>query len=231
MVNAATDFGFEGPAGYSAKECDSTRVMTIDDEIICEMIRHKEAAIAWFGQSGKQERERFILRAFLRCLELSFNLLEIKSLNGEFPDVEFQGAEFEIKEMLDPDRRRHDEYKQGLEKLKKIKNISDLIEPYRPVFVTFHEVGQRIQPVLEDLCRKYPENQRVSTNLLIYCNLQDVMVDTKKEWVPITLDSMGWRSVSVVGSSWCYVFDSSTEAPQFITENVGRFRRKTGLWD
>ena len=83
--------------------------MTNDDEIICDLIRHKEATIAWFGQTGKQERERFLLRGFLRGLEISFDLREIKSVNGEFPDIEFRGAEFEIKEMLDPDRRRHDE--------------------------------------------------------------------------------------------------------------------------
>lgn len=201
-----------------------------DDEIICELIRQREATIAWFGQSGKQERERFILKAFLRCLALS-DLLEIKSINGAFPDCEFQGSEFEIKEMLDPDWRRHDKYKKGLEELKKIKKLRDLIKPYRPAFVTFHEVGQRIGQVLDDLCRKYPEHQRASTNLLVYFNLQDVMLDTKKEWVPSILDSRSWRSVSVVGSSWCYVFGSSTKAPQFITENVGRFRQKTRLWD
>ena len=201
-----------------------------DDEIICEVIRHKEATIAWFGQTGKQERERFILRGFLRCLEITFELQEIKSVKDEFPDVEFHGAEFEIKEMLDPDRRRHDEYKDALKKLKKTKNISSQIQPYQPVFVTFNEVGQRIEPVLNDLCRKYPENQRASTNLLIYFNLQDVMLD-KKTWEPITLNSKGWRSVSVVGSSWCYVFAASMEAPQFITENVSRFRQKTGLWN
>ncbi len=204
--------------------------MTNDDEIICELIRHKEATIAWFGQTGKQERERFILRGFLRCLELNFDVREIKSVNADFPDVEFRGAEFEIKEMLDPDRRRHDEYKEALEKLKKTKNISSQIQPYHPVFVTFHEVGQRIEPVLNDLCHKYPESQRASTNLLIYFNLQDVMLD-KKTWGPTTLDSKRWRSVSVVGSSWCSVLGSSMEAPQFIAENVSRFREKTGLWD
>ena len=204
--------------------------MTNDDEIICDLIGHKEATIAWFGQTGKQERERFLLRGFLRGLEISFDLREIKSVNGEFPDIEFRGAEFEIKEMLDPDRRRHDEYKEALEKLKKTKNISSQIQPYRPVYVTFREVGQRIEPVLNDLCRKYPENQRASTNLLVYFNLQDVMLD-KNTWKPSALQSRGWRSVSVVGSSWGYVFDSSTEAPKFITENVGRFCQKTGLWD
>jgi len=200
-----------------------------DDEIICEVIRHKEATIAWFGQAGKQERERFILRGFLRCLEISFEVQEIKSLQDQFPDVEFRGAEFEIKEMLDPDRRRHDEYKDALKKLKETKNIQ--IKPYQPVFVTFNEVEQRIESVLKDLCHKYPENQRSTTNLLIYFNLQDVMLDTKREWVPSSLVRNSWQSVSVVSSSWCYVFDSAREAPEFIAKNVGRFRQKIALWE
>jgi hypothetical protein len=205
--------------------------MMTDDEIICEVIRHKEATIAWFGQAGKQERERFILRGFLRCLEISFEAQEIKSLTDQFPDVEFRGAQFEIKELLDRDRKRHDEYKDALKKLKETMNISSQIQSCQPVFVTFNEVGQRIEPVLNDLCRKYPENQCGTTNLLVYFNLQDVMLDTKGEWVPSSLERSSWQSISVVGSSWCYVFDSSTEAPSFVAKNVGRFCQKTALWD
>jgi len=95
--------------------------MTINDEIICELIAHKEATTAWFGESGKLERERLIFKAFLRCLELVFDSAEIKSIpiNDRFPDIEFRGVKFEIKEMIDPHRKRHDEYKKALEKLKK----------------------------------------------------------------------------------------------------------------
>lgn len=158
--------------------------MTIDDEVICELIRHKEATIALFGEGGKQERERLIFRAFLRCLGHTFDSPEIKSIPGNhrFPDVEFRGEKFEIKEMMDPGRKRHDELKRALEKLKKRKPVSwsDFIKDYRPVFLNFDEVGQRIEQFVKDQCLKYSENQRANTNLLIYFNLQDFLLDTKK---------------------------------------------------
>lgn len=205
--------------------------MELDAKAISELIRYKKATIKWLGQSGREGRERFVLRAFLRCLKIKFNATKIKSIKGRFPDVEFRNAEFEIKEMLDPNRKRHQEYKNALEKLKTVRKFKDLVKPYRPNYVTFDEVAHRIERKLGDLCRKYPENQRSKTNLLIYFNLQGVMLDTKEPWVPVTLKRKGWQSVSVVGSSWCYIFDASNEAPMFLKNNVGRFCQNTGLWD
>lgn len=218
-------------AKLKIKGCAPTGQSVMTNDEICEVIRHKEATIDWFGEKGKPERERFVLRAFLRCLDVQFQAEEIKSLKGQFPDVEFRGAEFEIKEMLDTSRRRHDEYKKALKRFKETKNISSQMKPYQPTFVPFNEVEQRIESVLNDLCQKYPRNSRAGTNLLIYFNQEDVRLDKNSKWVPTSLDRKGWRSVSVVGSSWCYVLDSCPEAPDFLTSNVGRLSQKAGLWN
>jgi hypothetical protein len=166
------------------------------------------------------------------CFNFSSKEVHSIPINDRFPDIEFRGAKFEIKEMMDPNRRRHDELKRDLEKLKQIKTtVRDLIEPYSPKFVTFPEVSQKITPVLDHLCSKYPERQRADANLLIYFNLQEIILDKKGKWTPIGLDRQGWQSVSVVSSSWCYVFDSSADAPQFIVKNGGKFCQKTGIWE
>jgi hypothetical protein len=47
----------------------------------------------------------------------------------------------------------------------------------------------------------------------------------------ILLQSENWQSVSVVGSSWGYVFASSIQAPQYIKKNVGSFRCQENIWD
>ena len=115
-----------------------------------------------------------ILRAFLRCLKIS---KEIKSIKSQFPDVQFRSHEFEIKEMLDQARRRHDEYKKHLNDLKRATKRSDLFETYTPVDITLDEIGKRIAHQIKGLCRKYPVEQRGKTNLLFYFNLHDTFFD------------------------------------------------------
>ncbi len=83
-----------------------------------------------------------ILRAFLRCLKISFEAKEIKPIKSQFPDVQFRSHEFEIKEMLDQARRRHDEYKKHLNDLKRATKLSDLFETYTPVDITLDEIGK-----------------------------------------------------------------------------------------
>src|ERR1044071_8160675 len=99
-------------------------------DVLKEMVIQKKQAITWFGEAGKPERERLIAKAFLRALSVSFEPEEIKSVNDEFPDVEFRFHHFEIKEMLDPGRKRHDEYKRDLEKLQKATKLRDVMYSY-----------------------------------------------------------------------------------------------------
>ena len=172
-----------------------------------------------------------ILRAFLRCLKISFEAKEIKSIKSQFPDVQFRSHEFEIKEMLDQARRRHDEYKKHLNDLKRATKLSDLFETYTPVDITLDEIGKRIAHQIKGLCRKYPVEQRGKTNLLFYFNLHDTFFDPAEQVGRILLQSENWQSVSVVGSSWGYVFASSIQAPQYIKKNVGSFRCQENIWD
>ena len=44
---------------------------------------------SFFGETGKQECERVILRAFLRCLKISFEAKEIKSIKVSFQMCNF----------------------------------------------------------------------------------------------------------------------------------------------
>jgi|RhiMethySRZTD1v2_1073278.scaffolds.fasta_scaffold1656875_1 hypothetical protein len=83
---------------------------------------------SFFGETGKQECERVILRAFLRCLKISFEAKEIKSIKSQFPDVQFRSHEFEIKgnAQLSTTKAWH------LNDLKRTTKLSDLFETYTP---------------------------------------------------------------------------------------------------
>ena len=205
--------------------------MKIDDNFKRELINEREQAIGFFGQKGKEERERLIFRALLRGLEVGFSPSEIRSVDAPFPDVEFRGAGFEVKEMLDSGRRRHDEFKHSLARAKEVEDIGELIEPHKAEYISMSQVAHTVEQFLEDQCSKYPKTTRAGANLLVYFNRLKTFLDKTKALGPINIGIRGWQSVSVVGSSWCYVFGASAKAPPIIRENVGNLRQSAYLWD
>lgn len=62
-----------------------------------------------FSSKMKPERERMICRAFLRCLGVQFQEDEILAPHTEPIDVAFRSAKFQIRELMEPERKRADE--------------------------------------------------------------------------------------------------------------------------
>ena len=67
-------------------------------------------SLAFWSPEKKLERELWVVKTLLRHLDVQYadNELIIMPESSEPPDVHFRGARFEIKEILDPNRRRHD---------------------------------------------------------------------------------------------------------------------------
>lgn len=80
-----------------------------------EFIEDRRSALAesvkYFSQKNKPERERWVCGSFLRNIDRAFDETEILSQDDEPPDVAFRDVLFEVKEVLDPGRLRHTEYK------------------------------------------------------------------------------------------------------------------------
>src|SRR3990172_12236151 len=70
-----------------------------------------------FSNKMKPERERMVCRAFLRCLGIASDDKEVITSDTEPIDVIFRSAKFQIRELMEPDRKRGDELK-GIEKEK-----------------------------------------------------------------------------------------------------------------
>jgi putative endonuclease (uncharacterized protein DUF1780) len=59
------------------------------------MAEAREARSLW-SNAKKPERERMVVRAFLRCIGISFSESEIRSREDDPPDVMFREARFEV---------------------------------------------------------------------------------------------------------------------------------------
>lgn len=101
-----------------------------------EFIEDRRSALAesvkYFSQKNKPERERWICGSFLRNIDSAFDETEILSQDDEPPDVAFRDVRFEVKEVLDPGRLRHAEYKAAFKKALEASDPQDLIEQFTP---------------------------------------------------------------------------------------------------
>jgi hypothetical protein len=77
-----------------------------ETEALDKLRVHIHETRSFFGPKMKPERERSVCRAFLRCLGVAFDEAEIRASTTEPIDVEFRAAKFQIRELLDPGRKR-----------------------------------------------------------------------------------------------------------------------------
>ena len=191
-----------------------------------EAIESAEGAVHLFSSKMQHKQERYVCEVFLRCLGIVFEDKDIIHLDekDQPPDIKFKNAHFEIMEVMDEDRRRHDEYKRRLIKLKTNPTIDDFSRPYGPQEnedVTFSEliplITSRLKEIKIDKRGCAPE-VRATLDVLVYVNLEDRFLDIKSH-IPDCpeLRSQGWRSVSMqFGGSYGHVFYANENAPGFI---------------
>jgi hypothetical protein len=193
-----------------------------DQEFLAQRIKDLEASVAYFAPGNKQESERWITDSFVENLRIPYSQSEIISPDDDPPDVEFRDARFEIKEILDPGRRRHDEYKQELERARSLTNPKELLKMFTPKDSSLEEIYRLCEQVALSLDNKYPKAVRSKLDLLLYVNLTDVMYVTEQPYPDTSaLASSGWRSVSFVMGQRSCCFYASNDAPSFIQQAVG----------
>ncbi len=200
-----------------------------DEEFLEALRRGLRESVAFWAPDKKLERETYTVRTLLRHLGIEHAEAEITAEPAEPPDMRFRDARLEIKEMLDHDRRRHDEYRQKLAKALTAKSPRELMEQYTPQDLTFREIARRVVQILRDAATHYAPRVIEQLDLLVYVNLlkRIVVLDSP---VPDSSDfsQFGWRSISVVRSSVACVLYARADAPDFLRSHVGRPMSRPG---
>ncbi|WP_247420936.1 DUF1780 domain-containing protein [Ralstonia pseudosolanacearum] len=192
-----------------------------EQEFIAQRRKDLEASVEYFAPQNKNERERWVADAFVRNLGITPAKGEIISIKQDPPDVEFREARFEIKEILDPGRRRHAEYKQELERTQYITEAKDLLTPFTPKDISVGDIYRLCLKEAASLDKYSPDFKR-GTDLLLYVNLRHVIGVTEQPY-PVTteLEATGWRSISFVMGRRSGCFYACPDAPGFIVQAVG----------
>lgn len=195
-----------------------------DEEYLEAQRKARAESVEFFRSENKPELELWVAREYLTNLGLSFTENELASSPQDPPDVLFRGANFEIKEILSEGRRRHQEYKEGLQKALEATAISDLVENFTPRDVTLSGVCALIFKEAKALAdEKYPPAVRKNLDLLFYVNLNDVFGLVETPFPDLTgLASLGYRSVAFVMGYRGSTLVATGDAPTFVTAAVGR---------
>jgi len=203
---------------YGVRRLIVVRSQMNDTEFIKDRIEALEESVKYYSARNKAEREIWVAESFIKNLNIDYEQAEFNSPEQDPPDVVFRDLAFEVKEILDPGRRRHDEYKQELENARKAKNAQELLSMFTPIDKTIQEIYQLCLEATRALI-KYPPAMRASTDLLFYVNLEHVMELFETPYPDTTeLESCGWRSVSFVMGHRSHVFTTKLDAPGILVK-------------
>jgi Putative endonuclease, protein of unknown function (DUF1780) len=199
-----------------------------------ERIENLEASVAYFESANKAVRERDSVIDFLKNIGPRFRRSDVRSVpdGQDPPDVRFDLAAFEVKEMLDPGRKRHAEYKAKLEAARRARTYKELwaLSLYNPRDITVSDLLDEVEGISVGLVgRKYPVATTQVLDLLIYYDLIDVMGLIETPFPTTGADRLnGWRSVSVVMGYRAIVFRATPDAPRFLRRALGCIRHRPG---
>ena len=199
---------------------DDIKPMT-DEEFIEDRQNALRESIEYFESKNKPERERWVCIEFVENLRLTFEESEALTSDNDPPDVIFRDALFEIKEILDPGRRRHDEYKLALHNALQATDPKELLTEYSPIDITPQEIGDQMLKELDSLAKRYAPEVRAKLDLLFYVNLQDHLLKAGEMPSMSKFSSFGWRSISAVFGWGAFVFFATVEAPPFLYSRAG----------
>ncbi len=189
-----------------------------DEEYLEAQRKARAESVEVFRAANKPERERWVVREFLTNLGLEFADAEVQSSDRDPPDVKFRVANFEVKEILSEGRRRHQEYKEGLQKALEATSPSDLVEMYTPRDVAVFDVCAGVYVEAKKLAElKYAADTRKTLDLLFYVNLTDVSGLHETPFPDLTpVDNLGWRSVSFLMGYRSCTLSVAPDAPSFL---------------
>lgn len=182
-----------------------------------ERITAVKESIEFFQNTNKLEREKWVVARLLENFIPEFS--EGSLHEAEEPaDVQFENAYFQVKEVLEHDRRRGDEYKKALEKAETAEEYGDLLEDYAPYKISFEEIVNQCYEYSTKLTKKYGPKERNNLDLICYFNYLD-----SNEVSPVegSFIEKHFRSFSVISNRYRSVIYTTDEAPEFLKQQAG----------
>ena len=197
-----------------------------DSDYLRLLTRQAEQANDFLSNARKWERERWVCQRLLLSLNVPFRQEEFASSSREPPDVQFREANFEVFFVLDEGRRLNDEWRVELERRRSALSLSQLLRrERRPRRIPATELQARLAPTLRKKAHNYRERgiDLGELDLLAFASLKHNLPDFNTPFPPPgEYLRQCWRSLSLVGPTYCRVLFAHADAPDFLRNNLGR---------
>lgn len=186
-------------------------------EYIENLRKHAIETRTFFGNKAKPERERSVCRAFLRTIGVVFDERDLIAPTDEPADVAFRAARFQVRELLEPSRRRGYEWKEKEKKYSEANSLNELLEPCSsPTSVELHMLVPEIVQALTEKAQKYGAGCS-AIDALVYVNFKDQYLAAHSDMPNLDkLRSQGWRSVGLLFSPYGVILFAGPMAPDFL---------------
>jgi len=194
---------------------DTARIESPDDELLAALASAQEG-LRFISNPRKPERERWVVGEFLRLLQVTHTEDELHSKHqSSKTDVEFQGACFQIKEILNPGAKPHAEARYEYERLKAATTQQDIIDPS---FVYDVPSPTTIYALVSEEAHRHAiaDETKAELDLLVYVTRSRAALVQQSEIDLRYLSSLGWRSISCLAGSQAKVLFASRYAPPFL---------------
>ena len=193
----------------------------MDKEYLKKLDAQASVTRELLSNKNKQDRERRICKAFLRCLDVEFRDQDMMSGPYEPIDIQFKSARFQIMEIMDEGRRRGDEYKELERKYSEAESLEDVETPYEPTFSI--SIGEIIDLLRDRLIKKEDKYGGDDLDILTYVNISGRHLNPNSEWPPTKdLIKFVWRSVSFLFPPYAIVIYATDQAPTFLRDACTR---------
>jgi hypothetical protein len=195
------------------------------DAYLAELREHAAETRSLLSNPRKSERERMIVRAYLRCLGIPFTNDEIVASIEEPIDVSFRAARFQIREIVG-DRKRGKEWADRAQQYQRARKVSDVSEPYtESTAIPFDAAVKMVADGLADKARHYGPANCTALDALVYIDLKNSHIwptaPRNVAEIAAELDRQGWRSVSMLSLPYGVVLTANTKAPDFLRSKLG----------
>jgi hypothetical protein len=197
-----------------------------DNAFLAKLREYADCARHLFSNPQKPERERMIVRAFLRCIGETFEDGEIIASREEPIDVRFRSADFQIMEIVG-NKRRGLEWRQRQDRYRDAQGVADVLEPYTPSQpMSFDDAAQLVADGLSEKAARYGAATCASLDTLVYIDLHNQhlwpLETSGNARAAAMLQAQGWRSVSMLFVPYGVVLLAAPTAPAVISARAGR---------
>jgi len=192
-----------------------------DAEILDSLRESAQENLRFFSNEGREARERWVVSEFLARQKMIFAEEELHSRHqSSKTDVEFRDANFQVKEILNPRTKRHEEIKANYDCLLAATNLRDI--KWRSFIYDIPQIS-----TIYNLVAAKANSLSIKSNyiiakanldLLFYVTRTYASLIQKNEIDSRHLREIGWRSISCLAGNQAIVLFASSHAPAFLRQ-------------